>query len=53
MKFKIFCKAKNIVGVKGHRLVGGFRASTYNACTMEDVKALIAAMQEFEAKHKK
>ena len=52
-EFLDFCKSKNIVGVKGHRLVGGFRASTYNACTMEDVKALIAAMQEFEAKHKK
>lgn len=47
-EFLDFCKSKNIVGVKGHRLVGGFRASTYNACTMEDVNALIAAMQEFE-----
>jgi len=37
-EFLDFCKSKNIVGVKGHRLVGGFRASTYNACTMEDVK---------------
>ncbi|MDE5612319.1 MAG: 3-phosphoserine/phosphohydroxythreonine transaminase, partial [Odoribacter sp.] len=52
-EFLDFCKAKNIVGVKGHRLVGGFRASTYNACTMDDVKALIAAMQEFEKTHKK
>jgi len=40
-----------LVGLKGHRSVGGFRASTYNACTIEDVKALVAAMQEFEAKH--
>ena len=52
-EFLDFCKAKNIVGVKGHRSVGGFRASTYNACTIEDVKALIAAMHEFEAKHVK
>lgn len=51
-EFLDFCKVKNIVGVKGHRSVGGFRASTYNACTIEDVKALLAAMQEFEAKHK-
>ena len=50
-EFLDFCKSKNIVGVKGHRLVGGFRASTYNACTMEDVNALIAAMQEFEKAH--
>ncbi|MCQ2191033.1 MAG: 3-phosphoserine/phosphohydroxythreonine transaminase [Paludibacteraceae bacterium] len=50
--FLEFVKTKNIVGVKGHRLVGGFRASTYNACTMEDVNALIAAMKEFEAKVK-
>ncbi|MBR5208417.1 MAG: 3-phosphoserine/phosphohydroxythreonine transaminase, partial [Paludibacteraceae bacterium] len=50
--FLEFVKTKNIVGVKGHRLVGGFRASMYNACTMEDVNALIAAMKEFEAKVK-
>lgn len=51
-EFLDFAKSKNLVGLKGHRLVGGFRASTYNACTMEDVNALIAAMQEFESKHK-
>lgn len=51
-EFLDFAKSKNLVGLKGHRLVGGFRASTYNACTMEDVNALIAAMQEFETKHK-
>ncbi len=50
--FLDFAKTKNLVGLKGHRLVGGFRASTYNACTIEDVKVLVAAMQEFEAKHK-
>lgn len=46
--FLKFTVEKNIVGLKGHRSVGGFRASTYNACSMEDVKALVAAMQEFE-----
>lgn len=50
-EFLDFAKSKNIVGIKGHRSVGGFRASTYNACTIEDVKALVAAMKEFEAKH--
>ena len=50
-EFLDFAKTKNLVGLKGHRSVGGFRASTYNACTIEDVKALVAAMQEFEAKH--
>ncbi|MDR0982963.1 MAG: 3-phosphoserine/phosphohydroxythreonine transaminase [Culturomica sp.] len=46
-----FSKTKNIVGIKGHRSVGGFRASTYNACTMEDVNVLLGAMKEFEAKN--
>ncbi|MGM0504079.1 MAG: 3-phosphoserine/phosphohydroxythreonine transaminase, partial [Bacteroidota bacterium] len=42
---------QNCVGIKGHRSVGGFRASTYNACTMEDVNALVKAMKDFEAKN--
>ena len=42
---------RDIVGIKGHRSVGGFRASLYNACTLEDVNALIAVMQEFEKLH--
>jgi phosphoserine aminotransferase len=46
--FVKFASSKNCVGIKGHRSVGGFRASTYNACTMEDVKALVDAMKEFE-----
>lgn len=50
-KFLEFAKAHDIVGIKGHRSVGGFRASIYNACTQEDVDALIACMQEFEKKH--
>lgn len=40
-----------MVGIKGHRSVGGFRASCYNAMTREGVQALVKAMQEFEAKY--
>lgn len=47
-EFVKFVASKNCVGLKGHRSVGGLRASTYNACTIEDVKALIAAMDEFQ-----
>jgi len=47
-EFLAFTKARNIVGIKGHRSVGGFRASLYNACTQEDVDALVAAMKDFE-----
>ncbi len=47
-KFLDFAKTRNIVGLKGHRSVGGLRASTYNACTIEDVKALVKCMQDFE-----
>ena len=47
-EFLNFAKGKGMVGIKGHRSVGGFRASLYNACTQEDVDALIACMQEFE-----
>ena len=43
-----FATERGMVGIKGHRSVGGFRASLYNACTQEDVDALVAAMQEFE-----
>ena len=51
-EFLEFAKSKGMVGIKGHRLVGGFRASCYNACPKEPVEALIACMQEFEAMHK-
>ena len=47
-EFLAFAKERDIIGIKGHRSVGGFRASIYNACTQEDVDALIACMQEFE-----
>ena len=42
-------RERGMVGIKGHRSVGGFRASVYNACTQEDVEALVACMKEFEA----
>ncbi|MDR0412966.1 MAG: 3-phosphoserine/phosphohydroxythreonine transaminase [Dysgonamonadaceae bacterium] len=44
--------AKGMVGIKGHRSVGGFRASTYNALPKEAVEALVACMQAFESQHK-
>ena len=51
-EFLAFAQGRGMVGIKGHRSVGGFRASIYNACPMEAVDALIACMQEFEADHK-
>jgi len=51
-EFMAFAKERGMVGIKGHRSVGGFRASLYNACPMEAVDALIACMQEFEKLHK-
>lgn len=47
-KFLAYASEKGLVGIKGHRLVGGFRASSYNAMTMEGINALVACMQEFE-----
>ena len=44
-------KERGMVGIKGHRSVGGFRASCYNAQTMEGCQALVDCMKEFEAKH--
>ena len=41
-------KKKGMVGIKGHRSVGGFRASTYNALPYESVQALVDCMLEFE-----
>ena len=43
-----FATERGMVGIKGHRSVGGFRASCYNAQTMEGVQALVKAMQDFE-----
>ena len=50
-EFLAFAKERGMVGIKGHRSVGGFRASLYNACPVEAVQALIACMQEFEKIH--
>lgn len=51
-EFMAFAKQHGMIGIKGHRSVGGFRASVYNACTQEDVDALVACMREFENLHK-
>ena len=48
-KFLAFTKERNIVGIKGHRLVGGFRASLYNALPLSSVQVLVDAMQSFAA----
>ncbi|MGL4332147.1 MAG: 3-phosphoserine/phosphohydroxythreonine transaminase [Bacteroidales bacterium] len=50
-EFLAFAKERGMVGIKGHRSVGGFRASTYNALPIESVQALVDAMREFAAKH--
>ncbi len=47
--FLDFAKARNITGIKGHRSVGGFRVSLYNAISIEDVQQLVAAMRAYEA----
>ena len=46
--FMEYAKSKGMVGIKGHRSVGGFRASTYNALPIESVQALVDCMKEFE-----
>jgi phosphoserine aminotransferase len=48
--FADFAKSKGLLGIEGHRSVGGFRASTYNALPAESVMALVNAMKEFEVK---
>jgi phosphoserine aminotransferase len=47
-KFIKFSSEKGIVGIKGHRSVGGFRASLYNAMSIESIQFLVDAMKEFE-----
>jgi phosphoserine aminotransferase len=47
-----YASEKGMIGIKGHRSVGGFRASTYNALPIESVAALIECMQDFEKKNK-
>ncbi len=48
--FLAFATEKGIVGIKGHRSVGGFRASIYNAMAIDSVQVLVDAMKEFESK---
>jgi phosphoserine aminotransferase len=47
-QFDVLCKKHGISGINGHRSVGGYRASIYNALPLESVEALVNAMQEFE-----
>lgn len=47
-KFNDFASARGMIGIKGHRSVGGFRASIYNAMDISSVAALVDAMKEFE-----
>ena len=49
--FNAFASAAGMVGIKGHRSVGGFRASLYNAMPKSSVEALVACMKEFEKQH--
>ncbi len=49
--FLELAKERGLVGIKGHRSVGGFRASIYNALTISSINALVDAMKEFEEKH--
>jgi len=49
--FLDFATERGMVGIKGHRSVGGFRASCYNAQTLEGVNALVQCMKDFEAQH--
>ncbi len=46
--FLAFAQSRGMIGIKGHRSVGGFRASIYNALPVESVEALIGVMKEFE-----
>ena len=49
-EFLDLCKKENMIGVKGHRSVGGFRVSMYNALQLESVKAITDLMKDFAAK---
>lgn len=49
--FLAYAKEQQIVGIKGHRLVGGFRASLYNALPLSSVEVLVQAMQQFTQQH--
>ena len=47
-RFDTLCKEANISGIKGHRSVGGYRASIYNALPLESVQVLVDVLKEFE-----
>jgi len=49
--FNNYWKSEGFVGLKGHRSVGGYRASIYNAFSLEQTEALVQALAEFERKH--
>ncbi|MGH2622992.1 MAG: 3-phosphoserine/phosphohydroxythreonine transaminase [Sphingobacterium sp.] len=51
-EFLALAKERNLIGIKGHRSVGGFRASIYNALTISSINALVDTMREFEEKNK-
>ncbi|MDR2283372.1 MAG: 3-phosphoserine/phosphohydroxythreonine transaminase [Sphingobacterium sp.] len=51
-EFLALAKERDLIGIKGHRSVGGFRASIYNALSITSINALVDAMREFEDKHK-
>lgn len=51
--FFTLCDKNNITGIKGHRLVGGFRVSLYNAVPLESVELLVKLMKEFENRSSK
>ena len=50
-QFLELCKKEGMIGVKGHRSVGGFRVSMYNALTLDSVKALTDLMKHFAQQH--
>lgn len=50
-EFSAMAAERHILGIKGHRSVGGFRASIYNAMPLESIEVLVQAMKDFEAKN--
>ncbi|WFB61937.1 3-phosphoserine/phosphohydroxythreonine transaminase [Sphingobacterium sp. WM] len=51
-EFLALAKERNLIGIKGHRSVGGFRASIYNALSISSINALVDTMREFEESKK-
>ena len=50
IEFREFARSKGMIGIKGHRSVGGFRASMYNAMEIGSVETLVEVMNEFATK---